>query len=300
MKSQKKNNLQQVDGIFLLNKPTGISSNLALQKVKRIFNAKKAGHTGSLDPLATGVLPICFGEATKFSGYLLDADKAYRVTAKLGSATDTLDSEGQVIATSDIPPPINWEPYLKKFRGAIKQIPPMYSALKHNGKKLYELARAGETIVRKDREVLIHKLICTESSADTVSFDVVCSKGTYIRTLVDDLGRATGCLAHVIKLERYQVADFFLTNSMTLDALEEYENNIVELLLPMDGAVLQFPKIILDVDQVIKLFHGKTFNYNFADAAIVRVYDSLGKFLGLVSVTNNIVTVKRLLQSQNN
>jgi tRNA pseudouridine55 synthase len=300
MKSQKQNNLQQVDGIFLLNKSYGMSSNHALQKVKRIFNAKKAGHTGSLDPLATGVLPICFGEATKFSGYLLDADKAYHVTAKLGSATDTLDAEGEVVATSDVPPPTDWEPYLKNFRGAIQQIPPMYSALKHNGRKLYELARAGEIVVRKDREIFMHKLICTASTADTVSFDVVCSKGTYIRTLVDDLGRSAGCLAHVIKLERYKVADFLLTNSMTLAALEEYQNNKVALLLPPDSAVLHLPKIILNADQVIMLFHGKTFHYHFVDAEIVRAYDSLDKFLGLVSVKDSVVTVKRLLQSQHN
>ena len=299
----KTNSRQQIDGIFLLHKDTGVSSNRALQQVKRLYNANKAGHTGSLDPLATGVLPICLGEATKFSGYLLAATKAYRVRAKLGIATDTLDCEGKVIATSDVALPNDLEPILEQFRGNIEQIPPMYSALKHNGKKLYELARAGEEVERKRRQVHIYKLDLIDCSANSIELDVVCSKCTYIRTLIDDLGRFTGCLAHVVMLERYQVADFALSSSYTISDLQEKITSgadPLQLLLPVDVAVQHLPRIQLNSAEVERLYHGKQLdltNHNLDTSfELLRAYDSDNAFIGLLSIYNGILKVKRLLR----
>ena len=218
-------------------------------------------------------------------------------TAKLGSATDTLDSEGAVIATSEQQVPQDWEPLLEKFRGEIEQVPPMYSALKYNGKKLYELAREGKSVERKSRQVRIYQLTLLSADTDHISLDVICSKGTYIRTLVDDLGQLSGCLAHVVKLERYKVADFLLQNSMTIADLEKYvvTDNPQKLLLQIDSAVLQFPKLTLTKQQVIDLFHGKQFAADFVSDSLVRVYDNTNKFLGLVEVARKIVKSKRLI-----
>src|SRR5579862_9142002 len=214
---------RQIHGILLLDKPLGMTSNAALQKVKRLFNAKKAGHTGSLDPLATGMLPICFGEATKFSQFLLESDKCYQVEAKLGVKTRTGDAEGEVIAVKPVMDLTceRLEAVLSQFVGQIQQIPPMYSALKIQGKPLYELARQGIEIPREARSVQIYRLQLIDFQAETLKFEVQCSKGTYVRTLVEDIGELLGCGAHVSALRRTVVLPYNEIKMYTLDALEE-------------------------------------------------------------------------------
>ncbi len=246
---------RDVHGIILLDKPSGITSNDALQQVKRIYNAAKAGHTGALDPLATGMLPICFGEATKFSQFLLDADKRYRVTARLGVRTDTSDSEGSVVS---VRPVSVTEPQLSvalnKFRGDILQVPSMFSALKHQGRPLYEYAREGIEIEREARPISIYSLELLEFTDDAVSLEVHCSKGTYIRSLIDDLGELLGCGAHVIQLRRTQVAKYPNDKMLSLEKLNEIldecreqgippREKLDDYLLPMDSAVSNLPEV---------------------------------------------------------
>src|SRR3989338_3679278 len=223
-------------GLFLLDKPLGITSNAALQKVKRLFKIKKAGHTGTLDPLATGMLPIAFGEATKFSQHLLDADKTYSVTMQLGVRTNTSDSEGEIISTRPVPnfslEKINCA--FNAFRGQINQIPSMFSALKHNGVPLYEYARKGITIDRPSRPITVYELTVLSIENNHVQFTVKCSKGTYVRTLVDDVGEKLNCGAHVTQLRRLSVGPFLENQMMTmekLDLLTQTENFSVENIL---------------------------------------------------------------------
>lgn len=248
---------REVHGILLLDKPAGLTSNDVLQKVKRIYNAAKAGHTGALDPLATGMLPICLGEATKFSQFLLDADKRYQVTAKLGVRTDTSDADGEVVSER----PVNVAmgdiiEALDKFRGPIMQVPSMYSALKHNGRPLYEYAREGIEIEREARPITIYELKLISVEGDEVKMEVHCSKGTYIRSLVDDLGELLGCGAHVTALRRTQVASYPYERMLTLEQLEcifEHaraqtvppREHLDPLLLPMDTAVAALPEVNL-------------------------------------------------------
>ncbi len=246
---------RDVHGIILLDKPSGITSNDALQQVKRIYNAAKAGHTGALDPLATGMLPICFGEATKFSQFLLDADKRYRVTARLGVRTDTSDSEGSVISVRPVSvTESQLSLALDKFRGDILQVPSMFSALKHQGRPLYEYAREGIEIEREARPISIYSLELLEFTDDAVSLEVHCSKGTYIRSLVDDLGERLGCEAHVIQLRRTQVAKYPNDKMLSLEKLNEILDECREqgipprekldyYLLPMDSAVSNLPEV---------------------------------------------------------
>jgi tRNA pseudouridine55 synthase len=219
----KNNQLQHIDGILLLDKPIGISSNQALQRVKRLFRAKKAGHAGTLDVLASGMLVICFGKATKMSKYLLGADKYYRFTAKLGEKTTTADSEGEVLETRSTEHVTQEliESILAKFRGEISQIPSMYSALKYKGQPLYKLARQGITIERKPRQVVIHELKLLAWSKTQLSLDVRCSKGTYVRNLAEDIGEALGCGAHVIALRRLAVGNFTAAQMVTIEKLQE-------------------------------------------------------------------------------
>ena len=210
-----------IDGIVLLDKDTGMSSNFALQRVKRFFNANKAGHTGALDPLATGMLPICLGEATKFSQHLLDSDKRYLVTAKLGQRTDTSDSDGEVVQTR----PVNvtqalLDEKLAFFRGTTQQIPSMYSALKYQGQPLYKYAREGIEVPRESRPITVFELNFIKLEGDELTLDIHCSKGTYIRTIIDDLGEMLGCGAHVVMLRRTQVAEYPYEKMVTLAQLE--------------------------------------------------------------------------------
>ena len=221
-KQQGRRPKEAVDGLLLLNKPSGMTSNRALQAVRRLLNAKKAGHTGSLDPAATGMLPLCFGEATKVCAYLLNADKTYRVTARLGIATDTGDADGQEVSTAPIPElsADDWDVILQAFVGESMQIPPMYSALKKDGKRLYELARKGETVEREPRPISIHEIRLLESAGSRLVFRVACSKGTYIRTLVEDIARRAGTVAHTARLHRESVGHFRSADMLDLTAVE--------------------------------------------------------------------------------
>ncbi|MBH2890403.1 tRNA pseudouridine(55) synthase TruB [Serratia marcescens] len=248
---------RDIHGVLLLDKPQGLSSNDALQKVKRLYNANRAGHTGALDPLATGMLPICLGEATKFSQYLLDSDKRYRVIAKLGQRTDTSDADGQIVQER----PVNFtqaqlDAALDTFRGDIQQVPSMYSALKYQGKKLYEYARQGIEVPREARSITVYELQFIRWEGDELELEIHCSKGTYIRTITDDLGELLGCGAHVIYLRRLQVATYPIARMVTLEQLnallaQAQEQAIAPgelldpLLMPMDSPVENYPEVNL-------------------------------------------------------
>lgn len=280
--------LRRVNGILLLDKPAGLSSNQALQRAKRLFQARKAGHTGSLDPLATGLLPLCFGEATKVSGFLLDADKHYQVRCRLGVTTDTGDAEGEVLEETPLPAldPARVESVLARFRGGIEQIPPMYSALKHKGQRLYKLAREGKEVRREPRPVQIHALSLVALEDDTLSLDVRCSKGTYVRTLVEDIGRALGCGAHVIALRRTGLGPFDGPAMHTLEALEALADEgftaLDRCLQPMDSALVQWPAVELAEDVAFFLMQGQpVWVPRIPKAAWLRLYTREGRFLGM-------------------
>ncbi|WP_010598459.1 tRNA pseudouridine(55) synthase TruB [Rickettsiella massiliensis] len=281
---------RSINGILLLDKPKGWSSNKALQEVKSLFNAKKAGHTGSLDPLATGLLPICFGEATKFSQFLLEANKAYRVQALLGSKTTTGDAEGEIIQTRPVDPA--WleqlEVILPHFRGTISQLPPMYSALKFNGKPLYTLARQGITIERPTREVTIHTLKLLDSTATTLDLEIQCSKGTYIRTLIEDIGEALGCGAYVQMLRRIGVDSYGqseMLNFETLQTLSEEARD--QSLRPLDSLLPLWPTIRLSQAAAYYLCRGQ---------AILLPETPKSGWVRLVStVTNQFIGIGEML-----
>ena len=269
---------KNIHGLLLLDKSTGMTSNQALQKAKKIFHAHKAGHTGSLDPLATGMLPICFGEATKVCPYLLDSDKTYQVTAKLGETTDTGDSDGTIIKTMPIKKRDSkyWKKTFKQFIGVIDQIPPMYSALKKNGKRLYQLARKGENIDRCSRKITIYKINLLKHSFDRLVFHVHCSKGTYIRTLVEDIARVAGTGAHVIKLHRESVGHFESKNMTDLENLKkvakiDYES-LKSFLLPPDTVFMNWPSVRLDSMRLNKFLCGQVVKIDEAIKGYVRVY----------------------------
>ncbi|EPQ8523719.1 tRNA pseudouridine(55) synthase TruB [Vibrio vulnificus] len=258
-----------IDGVILLDKPTGMSSNDALQKVKRLYFAEKAGHTGALDPLATGMLPICLGEATKFSQFLLDSDKRYRVIAKLGERTDTSDSDGDVVETRPVNVTLETlEACIEKFRGESDQVPSIFSALKYQGKPLYEYARKGIEVPRESRKITVYEIILHRFEGDEVEMEVHCSKGTYIRTIVDDLGEMLGCGAHVTMLRRTGVAKYPYENMVTLEQLNELVDNanrdgiaprevLDPLLMPMDTAVEDLPEVNLIADLADMVMHGQ-------------------------------------------
>lgn len=249
---------RRVDGVLLLDKPLGATSNAALQTAKRLLRAEKAGHTGTLDPLATGLLPLVFGEATKFSQLLLDADKRYAARVQLGVRTTTGDAEGEVMAVR--PVTVDEEGLgatLGRFRGRIVQVPPMHSALKQGGVPLYELARRGETVERAGRSVDIRALTLIGFDGDVVDLDVVCSKGTYVRTLAEDLGEELGCGAHVAALRRVGIGPFEVAQAVTLDALEALsEAQRDERLLPVDALVLHLPRVELRADEARRFMNG--------------------------------------------
>lgn len=295
---------RDIHGVFLLDKPQGMSSNDIMQKVKRIFQANKAGHTGALDPLATGMLPICLGEATKFSQFLLDADKRYLVTAKLGERTDTSDAEGQIVETREVKvktPEILTA--LEQFRGDILQVPTMFSALKHNGKPLYEYARQGITVEREARPITIFELNFIEYNAPYLTLEVHCSKGTYIRTLVDDLGEALGCGAHVTMLRRTAVADYPTEKMLdwnTLQALAEPQDLALldALLLPMDTAVAKLPALTLNESQTQGIGFGQRVKFDNPNRlqGQVRLFSHENRFLGVAVIDeNNVIRPQRLV-----
>lgn len=277
-----------IDGILLLDKPSGITSNDALQRAKRIFRAAKAGHTGSLDPLATGVLPLCFGAATKLCGVLLESDKSYRATARLGERTDTGDAEGQVVERSD-PAGLEreaLEAVLPAFRGRITQIPPMYSALKHQGQPLYALAREGVEIERKAREVTIHRLDLMEFADDCFVLDVRCSKGTYIRTLVEDIARAAGQCAHLIALRRTAVAPFEDQDLIDFKDLDEAaalsDAALDRLLIAPARGLRHWPSVTVDAAAAKALAQGRSVRLPEAPAHTrVAILDEQEQLLGL-------------------
>ena len=241
---------RNVNGILLLDKPAGITSNAALQQVKRLFNASKAGHTGSLDPLATGVLPLCFGEATKFSQYLLDADKHYLATVRLGVITNSGDSDGDVLEERDVPDygDTEIEAVLEQFRGEILQTPSMFSALKVDGQPLYKLARQGIEVERKARPVRIDQLSLVERSKSELVLDIRCSKGTYVRTIAEDIGLALGCGAHVTQLRRLGAGPYEIADAVSIETLEAMQGDFAKMderLLPVWSAVSNWPMVRL-------------------------------------------------------
>ncbi|CAL1239948.1 tRNA pseudouridine(55) synthase TruB [Candidatus Methylocalor cossyra] len=245
----RKPSLKTVDGVLLLDKTPGFTSNAALQRAKRLLGARKAGHTGSLDPIASGLLPLCFGEATKLSGFLLNTDKRYRVQVRLGVTTTTGDAEGAITATQPVPPltEAQIEATLAAFRGEIFQVPPMFSALKQGGRRLYELAREGLEVRREPRRVTLYELRLEGFDGSVLDLSVHCSKGTYIRTLAEDIGRALGCGGHVQALRRTAVGDLEVRDAHTLDQLEALaEGERSTLLLPMDHIVARWPAVQLN------------------------------------------------------
>ncbi|MDG2956867.1 tRNA pseudouridine(55) synthase TruB [Bisgaard Taxon 10/6] len=295
---------RDVHGVFLLDKPQGLSSNDVMQKVKRLFQANKAGHTGALDPLATGMLPICLGEATKFSQFLLDADKRYVVTAKLGERTDTSDAEGRIVASR----PVNVKTAeiltaLSAFRGDLMQVPTMFSALKHQGKPLYEYARAGVTVERQARPITIFELKFIEYNAPFLTLEVHCSKGTYIRTLIDDLGERLGCGAHVSMLRRTAVSDYPSDKMLTLEALQQLAEagnlrRLDALLLPPDSAVSKLPSLFLTERQTQAVGFGQRVRFDNAEKIYgqVRLFSAEKLFLGVAEIhQDNVIRPARMV-----
>lgn len=294
---------RRVNGVLLLDKAVGISSNTALQQVRRLYRAEKGGHTGVLDPLASGLLPVCFGEATKFAQYLLDADKAYRATMKLGEQTNTGDAEGEVIASSArLPDRAAFLAACQTLLGDIEQIPPMYSALKHQGRALYDYARQEITIERKARQVTIHSIKLIDYDPPTAIIDVICSKGTYIRTLSEEIARTAGTLAHLSALRRTATAGFSLDAAHTLTdlaALTEVQRD--ELLLPCDSMLTHFPEIHLDAPQIVRLQQGQAVHFplNHGIISPLRIYNGAGAFIGLARASgDNTLKALRLMSTE--
>ncbi len=290
-------NKRPLDGVLLFDKPLAFSSNTALQKVRRLFHAEKAGHTGTLDPLATGLLPVCFGEATKFSGALLDADKTYQALVKLGQTTTTGDAEGEIVHSCCVMPnEVQIREVLGDFTGVIRQTPPMHSALKHKGKPLYEYIRQGETVARESRSVTIHELSLERFSGDELEITVQCSKGTYIRTLAEDIGHALGCGAHLLGLRRTAIWHFLLKNARglpELEAMTQVERDAC--LLPPDGLLHDWPALDLDEMQASRIVQGQRLALDTALAdGKVRLYNG-GRFIGAGSIAGRILSPDRLL-----
>ena len=293
--------MERVNGVVLLNKPLHQSSNNVLQTVKRLFNAKKAGHTGSLDPLASGMLPICFGDATKFCQYMLDADKGYTATGKLGSMTATQDAEGEVLET---------KPFehvtkamllaaLSTFKGPIKQVPSMYSALKKDGVPLYKLARQGIEVERKSRDIVIHKLTLESFDLPYFTVRVRCSKGTYIRNLIEDIGNYLETGAFVSKLHRDYSCPFEGAKMISLEALEQAENRLA-LLHPIHSMVPHFPVLTVNARQQELLYYGLSIDIEetLQPETLYQLMNELGVFLGLGQYDDfNRIKVKRLVQN---
>lgn len=268
---------------MLLDKPVGLSSNAALQNVRRLYSAAKAGHTGTLDPLASGLLPLCFGEATKFSADLLDADKTYEAELLFGVTTDTGDAEGTVLERREAAVDrTGLESILQRFRGRQRQVPPMYSALKHNGQPLYTLARQGIVVERQAREVTIHELVLLDYAGDRCRLRVTCSKGTYIRTLAEDLGQALGCGAHLLALRRTAVGALTVDQTATIDRLATLpDNERLAYLYPTDLLLQSLPAVSLTEESTQRFRHGNSVPSDAGKIGKYRVYHAQGEFLGL-------------------
>ena len=285
--------------MLLLDKPIGYSSNQALQKIKLLYQAAKAGHTGTLDPLATGLLPLCFGEATKFAHFLTDADKVYIATLKFGITTNTGDAEGEVLSVKDVNfSKMQLEQVCSQFVGVISQIPPMYSALKHEGKAMYEYARAGVEIERAARSITIHSIEINAFGQDVATITVKCSKGTYIRTLAEDIGAQLGCGAHLIGLRRTATANYQINQAITLEKFEAMSPaQRALLLLPADSAVQHLPAITLDADSTFYLQQGQAIWQSGAvPQGLIRLYNEQHEFLGLGELqSDGKIAPKRLI-----
>lgn len=290
-------NYRPLDGVLLFDKPLELSSNTALQKVRRLYQAEKAGHTGTLDPLATGLLPVCFGEATKFSNALLDADKTYHALLRLGQTTATGDAEGEILSEHPVNlGQIEVDTALARFRGEIQQLPPMHSALKHHGKPLYEYIRKGETVERELRNVVIHELVLNSFSGNEMDITVRCSKGTYIRTLAEDIGAALGCGAHLAGLRRLGIAHFDLDAAYSLQQLEAMgEAERDACLLPLECLMPDVPTLTLDSEQVKRVAQGQRLSLKTGlPDGRVRLHGPDG-FIGTGTLQGNRVAPERLL-----
>jgi len=296
-KPQYRSKWRAIDGVLLFDKPLELSSNDALQKVRRLFQAEKAGHTGTLDPLATGLLPICFGEATKFSNALLDADKTYTAMMRLGQTTTTGDAEGEITAEK----PVSFTEaellaVLAKFRGEIQQLPPMHSALKHQGKPLYDYIRQGITIEREHRSVVIHELVVNSWVGCEMEISVRCSKGTYVRTLAEDIGTALGCGAHLIALRRTAIAHLNLADGFSLPQLQEMSDEARdECVMPLVSLIPDMPRLILDAVQVKRMAQGQRLSIatGLADGKIA-LYGPEG-FVGVGLQDGRRISAERLM-----
>ena len=301
MSRRSQRHLDPVDGILLLDKGLGISSNRALQQVKHLFNARKAGHTGSLDPLASGLLPLCFGEATKLSQYLLDSDKRYLTTFKLGETTTTGDAEGDVITQKKVNVSCQQlEIVLDEFRGVIEQVPPMYSALKKGGQPLYKLARKGIEVERKPRTVEIFDLSLLAFDDELLMLDVHCSKGFYIRSLAFDIGEALGCGAHVTQLRRTAAGKFDVRDSVKLEQLEKMDSQLrLQQLLPLDAGIDEMPRVSLAPDPSHYFRQGQIVRADeVPQAGLVRVYSENEYFIGIgEALEGRRIKPKRLLST---
>jgi tRNA pseudouridine55 synthase len=301
-KTQVKRVKRSIDGVLLLDKPLGFSSNQALQKVKWLFQAAKAGHTGTLDPLATGVLPICIGEATKFAQYLTDADKTYVAQVKFGVTTTTGDAEGEVLETKPIAfGEAELVSVLVQFMGEISQVPPMYSALKHEGKALYTYAREGVEIERQARIVHIKKINLISYAKGLAEISVTCSKGTYIRTLAEDIGNQLGCGAHLIALRRTATAGYDISQTISIEALENLtQAQRDQLLLPVDSAIEDIPKVVLHTEAAYYLLQGQAvWQPGKIPDGDLRLYNEQQQFIGLGYLqSDGKIAPKRLLQTK--
>ena len=296
----------RIDGVVLLDKPAGMSSQGAVTAVKRAFNADKAGHTGTLDPMATGLLPICLGEATKYSQDLLEADKTYVAQVKFGSRTDTGDAEGLVIEelplpefASDAEMKAALDALLPKFTGAISQVPPMYSALKRDGKPLYEYARAGVELERAPRDIVIHSIRWTNISWPEATLEVSCSKGTYIRVLAEYIGNALGCGAHLVGLHRTEVGHLTLEQSFTIESIQSGLQNTADYIMPVDALLQTLPHLTVDEQQAKRLEMGQRVPLNLPSIeALVRIYRATAaphNFIGTADWRSGVLHPKRLI-----
>ncbi|MBU0498466.1 MAG: tRNA pseudouridine(55) synthase TruB [Gammaproteobacteria bacterium] len=301
---RRQNKGRRVNGILLLDKPLGLTSNDALQRVKWLYRAQKAGHTGSLDPLADGLLPLCFGNATKMSAYLLDADKRYWTTVRLGETTVTADAEGEVVERREVGDldRARIEAVLAEFKGEISQLPPMYSALKHKGERLYNLARKGIEVEREPRTVYIHELNLVSVELPEIVIDVHCSKGTYIRTLAEDIGKRLGCGGHVRSLRRTGVGPYGAEGMISMEQVEEASQNgpdaLDALLLPLESAVGAWPAVQLTADSAFYVRSGQPVLVPRAPTeGWVRIYDELNSFMGVGEILDDgKVAPRRLMK----
>jgi len=293
--------MQNINGILLLDKPSGITSNRVLQRVRSLINAKKGGHTGSLDPFATGMLPLCFGEATKISHYLLNEKKTYSVEVKFGVSTSTGDIDGEVTGSSKIKEysEDQWKKILNEFKGKSEQIPPMYSALRYKGKRLYELARKGEIVDRAAREIEIFSMDLVDLSKDMINFEITCSKGTYIRVLAEDIAKKLGMLGHVSQLRRKTVGNFCESKMVKLSVLEDLSQNnkpeISDYFITIDEALTEFSVVNLNDLQSSKFRNGQQLEFNTHFDDKVKVFDHNNNLVGIAYKKNkNILAPKRI------